>query len=59
MSAMGSKPQSEEYKAFEALLGNVLSVSKAEIQRRLELEKAEKGSSVMRSSDKAKVERPT
>jgi len=56
---MGSKPQSEEYKAFEALLGNVLSVSKAEIQRRLELEKAEKGSSVMRSSDKAKVERPT
>jgi hypothetical protein len=39
---MKPKPQSEEYKAFEALLGSVLSVSKAEINKRMEQEKRDK-----------------
>jgi hypothetical protein len=33
---MKTKPQSEEYKRFETLLGDVLSVPKAEITRRIE-----------------------
>jgi hypothetical protein len=37
---MNPKPQSEEYRAFEALLGTVLSASKADINKRLEQEKA-------------------
>jgi len=41
---MNAKPQSAEYKAFENLLGQVLSVSKAEINRRIEQEKGEKRS---------------
>ncbi len=36
------KPQSEEYTAFENLLGNVLSISKMELNRRIEEEKREK-----------------
>ena len=40
---MTAKPQSDEYKAFESLLGKVLSVSKSELQERLEKEKREKG----------------
>jgi uncharacterized protein YjaG (DUF416 family) len=36
------KPQSEEYRRFENLLGEVLTVSKAELNRRLEAEKREK-----------------
>ena len=36
---MGPKPQSPEYKAFENLLGSVLSVSKAELKRRIQAEK--------------------
>jgi hypothetical protein len=36
---MKPKPQSEEYIAFEALLGSVLSVSKTELNRRIEEEK--------------------
>jgi len=40
---MQPKPQSDEYKAFESLLGKVLSVSKEELQRRLEEEKKAKG----------------
>jgi hypothetical protein len=39
---MNPKPQSAEYKTFEALLGNVLSVSKTEINRRMEESKKEK-----------------
>jgi hypothetical protein len=39
---MNQKPQSAEYKAFESLLGQVLSVSKAEINRRIAEEKSEK-----------------
>lgn len=39
------KPQSEEYKRFETLLGVVLSVPKAEITRRIEDEKREKRTS--------------
>jgi hypothetical protein len=39
---MNPKPQSEEYKAFENLLGNVLQVSKTELNKRLEQEKSEK-----------------
>jgi len=36
------KPQSAEYKAFENMLGQVLTVSKAEINRRIAQEKSEK-----------------
>jgi hypothetical protein len=39
---MKPKPQSAEYKAFENLLGKVLTVSKAEINRRIQQEKSEK-----------------
>jgi hypothetical protein len=39
---MKAKPQSDEYKAFESLLGKVLTVSKAELQTRLDEEKREK-----------------
>jgi hypothetical protein len=39
---MKSKPQSSEYKAFEDLLGQVLSVSKTELNRRIAEEKSEK-----------------
>ncbi len=39
---MKSKPQSAEYKAFENLLGSVLSVSKVELNRRIEEDKREK-----------------
>jgi hypothetical protein len=42
--SMNSKPQSPEYEAFENLLGRVLSVSKTELSRRIEQEKAEKRS---------------
>lgn len=36
---MKPKPQSEEYKAFENLLGSVLKVSKTELNQRIEAEK--------------------
>ncbi len=39
---MKDKPPSPEYKAFENLLGRVLTVSKAELNRRIEQEKREK-----------------
>jgi hypothetical protein len=39
---MKSKPQTPEYKAFEDLLGKVLTVSKTELNRRIEREKSEK-----------------
>ena len=39
---MKTKPQSAEYKAFENLLGSVLSVSKTELNRRIAEEKREK-----------------
>jgi hypothetical protein len=42
MFPMKAKPQSAEYKAFEALLGNVLSVSKVELNRRIEEDKKAK-----------------
>jgi hypothetical protein len=40
---MKPKPQSEEYARFENLLGRVLTVSKKELNERLEAEKREKG----------------
>jgi hypothetical protein len=36
MDPMKSKPTSPEYKAFENVLGKVLSVSKTELNRRME-----------------------
>ena len=39
---MKTKPTSPEYKAFENLLGSVLSVSKAELSKRIQDEKREK-----------------
>jgi hypothetical protein len=48
---MKPKPQSEEYKAFENLLGSVLTVSKAELNERLKEEKREKLKSSSRASD--------
>ncbi len=33
------KPESDEYKAFENLLSSVLTVSKAELNKRIEAEK--------------------
>ena len=39
---MKTKPQSPEYKAFENLLGRVLTVPKAEIARRIAADKREK-----------------
>jgi hypothetical protein len=41
---MKPKPQSTEYKAFESLLGQVLTVSKTELNRRIEQQKGEKRS---------------
>jgi hypothetical protein len=53
MYSMKPKPQSEEYRAFESLLGSVLKVSKAELNQRLEQEKREKQTTVpaSRASD--------
>jgi hypothetical protein len=42
MDPMKPKPTSPEYKAFENLLGKVLTVPKAEINRRIEEDKREK-----------------
>jgi uncharacterized tellurite resistance protein B-like protein len=42
---MKTKPQSEEYKRFENLLGNVLKVSKTELNKRIEADKREKRTS--------------
>jgi hypothetical protein len=39
---MKDKPPSPEYRAFENLLGKVLSVSKAELNQRIAQEKREK-----------------
>ncbi len=39
---MKPKPQSDEYKAFETLLGKVLSVSKKELNERLKKGEQEK-----------------
>jgi hypothetical protein len=39
---MKTRPTSPEYKAFENLLGEVLTVSKTELNRRIEDEKSEK-----------------
>jgi hypothetical protein len=36
---MKTKPQSEEYRRFETLLGKVLTVSKAELNEHLKAEK--------------------
>ena len=41
-SAMKAKPTSPEYKAFENLLGRVLTVSKTELNRRIEEDKRAK-----------------
>ncbi len=37
--AMIKKPDSQEYKAFENILGTVLGISKADLKRRMEEEK--------------------
>jgi ribose 1,5-bisphosphokinase PhnN len=47
---MKAKPQSEEYRRFEALLGQVLTVSKEELNRRLEAENREKRTPKRRAS---------
>jgi hypothetical protein len=47
---MKPKPQSAEYKAFENLLGQVLTVSKAELNRRIAQEKSEKRTPRRRAS---------
>jgi hypothetical protein len=39
---MKPKPQSVEYKAFENMLGTVLTVSKTELNRRIQQNKSEK-----------------
>jgi hypothetical protein len=39
---MKPKPQSEEYKSFESLLGKVLSVSKADLNQQIKADKQEK-----------------
>jgi hypothetical protein len=39
---MKAKPESEEYKRFENLLGRVLSVSKEELKERMDETKREK-----------------
>lgn len=42
---MKTKPQSPEYRAFENLLGQVLTVSKTELNRRIAEEKADRETS--------------
>ncbi len=42
---MKPKPQSDEYRAFENMLGKVLTVTKEELNQRLEKEKREKANS--------------
>jgi hypothetical protein len=53
MTLMNLKPQSDEYRAFEALLGKVLSVSKQELDRRIAQEKSEKR--IPKSASRASV----
>jgi hypothetical protein len=52
---MKAKPQSAEYKAFEHILGKVLTVSKAELNRRIEEDKREKRTP--KSASRASVSR--
>jgi hypothetical protein len=47
---MKPKPQSAEYKAFENLLGQVLTVSKTELKSRIEAEKREPKAPASRAS---------
>jgi len=47
---MKTKPQSEEYAKFENLLGTVLTVSKVELDRRMEEKKREKRTPKSRAS---------
>ena len=51
--SMKAKPQSEEYKAFEHLLGKVLTVSKTELNLRMKKAEHEKHTptSASRASD--------
>jgi hypothetical protein len=51
---MKSKPKSEEYAKFESLLGQVLSVPKAEITRRIEEDK--RGKRTPKSASRASGE---
>jgi hypothetical protein len=48
---MKAKPHSEEYTRFENLLGEVLTVSKAELNRRMEEEKKKPKAPASRASD--------
>jgi hypothetical protein len=48
---MKRKPQSEEYRRFENLLGHVLTVSKEELNRRMEEEKRKPKAPASRVSD--------
>jgi len=48
---MKSKPQSEEYRRFETLLGRVLSVSKADLKREEADSKKEKRPARVASRD--------
>ena len=47
---MKPKPQSEEYRAFENVLGKVMTVTKSELNQRLKNETQEK--SALRRNDK-------
>ena len=47
---MKPKPQSDEYRAFENVLGKVMTVTKSELDQRLKTEKQEK--SARRHDDK-------
>jgi hypothetical protein len=50
---MKTKPQSEEYRRFESLLGRVLSVSKEDLKAQMATDKKEKriSKSASRASD--------
>lgn len=54
---MKAKPQSEEYRRFENLLGRVLTVSKAELNERLKAEKRTPKRPASRDSDASSTER--
>jgi hypothetical protein len=48
---MKAKPQSQEYKAFENLLGQVLKVSKSDVKQQIEMDKQKKRTAKSASRD--------
>ncbi len=55
---MKTKPTSPEYKAFENLLGKVLTVSKTELDRRIAEDKHEKRTSKFASRASVSQSKP-